>query len=93
MTPSNSYQQKLAAGGAAVNNSAATIVVLRAMYQFDASREDELSVKDGDLINVDLTVKTDEGWVWGECNGRTGVFPASFAMKLSDFEYACITSI
>lgn len=60
----------------------------RAMYQFDASREDELSIREGDVINVDLSIKTDEGWVWGEYNGRTGVFPASFAVKLSDLEYA-----
>lgn len=78
MTPSNSYQQKL--------GQQQNVVKYRAMYQFDASREDELSVREGDMINVNLSVNTDEGWVWGECNGRTGVFPASFAITLAEFE-------
>lgn len=38
------------------------------------------------VLKVDLSIKTDEGWVWGECQGRTGVFPVSFAVKFSDLE-------
>lgn len=56
----------------------------RAEFQFDATRDDELSIKPGDLITVDATFKTDEGWLWGECQGRTGVFPAGFAVKMND---------
>jgi hypothetical protein len=58
----------------------------KAEFNFDASRDDELTVKAGDALNVDLTVKTDEGWLWGECQGRVGVFPAAFAVKLADLE-------
>jgi len=38
------------------------------------------------LINVDSSKQTDEGWLWGECQGRTGVFPAGYATKLTDIE-------
>lgn len=58
----------------------------KAEYTFDASRDDELSVKAGDVINVDPTIKTDDGWLWGECQGRVGVFPAAFASKMTDLE-------
>lgn len=43
MSPSNSFTQP----------TSANIVKFKAMYQFDASREDELSIKDGDIINVE----------------------------------------
>jgi hypothetical protein len=58
----------------------------RAEFNFDASRDDELTIKTGDTINVDLNIKTDDGWLFGECQGRIGVFPAAFAVKLSDLE-------
>lgn len=58
----------------------------KALYTFEASREDELTVRDGDIINVDPGVKTDEGWLFGECKGKTGVFPATFTAKLSDLQ-------
>lgn len=64
------------------------MVKFRAEYQFDASREDELSIQIGDIINVDTQVSTDEGWLYGECNGRVGVFPAAFTVKYSDWEAA-----
>ncbi len=56
------------------------------MFAYDATRDDELTIKEGDIINVDQSVKTDEGWIWGESQGRTGVFPSAFATKLSDLE-------
>jgi hypothetical protein len=33
-------------------------------------------------------VRTDEGWLYGECSGRVGVFPAAFTVKCSDWELA-----
>ncbi len=62
------------------------ITKFKAEYTFEASREDELSIKAGDIINVDLSIKTDEGWMWGECQGRTGVFPAAFTVKLNELD-------
>ena len=38
------------------------------------------------MVTVDMSVKTDDGWLWGECQGRTGVFPAGYADKLTDLE-------
>lgn len=63
-----------------------SLVKYRAEFNFDASREDELTIKSGDSINVDVTIKTDDGWLFGECQGRYGVFPAAFAVKLADLE-------
>lgn len=60
------------------------LVKYRAQYLFEATREDELSLQIGDIINVNLSVKTDEGWMHGECNGRSGVFPASFTLKANE---------
>jgi hypothetical protein len=54
------------------------------MYEFDATREDELNLREGDIVNVYPSVKTDEEWIWGECNGRSGVFPIAFAVPLSE---------
>jgi len=59
-------------------------VKFSAQYAFDASRDDELSIQVGDIINVDLSVNTDEGWLYGECQGRIGVFPAAFTVKVSN---------
>ena len=60
------------------------MVKYKALFSFDASREDELTLREGDIVNVDLSVKADEGWLFGECKGRSGVFPAGFTAKLSD---------
>ena len=63
-----------------------TAIKFKAEYTFEASREDELSINIGDIINVNPTIKTDDGWMWGECQGRVGVFPAAFTVRLSDLE-------
>lgn len=65
-------------------SGSSNIVKYCCMFQFDASRDDELSINVGDVINVNLSVKTDEGWIWGECRGRTGVFPIAFAAPASE---------
>jgi hypothetical protein len=68
------------------SNNPLSIVKYKGLFSFDASRDDELSIKVGDVITVDMGIKTDDGWLWGECQGRTGVFPAGYADKLTDLE-------
>jgi len=63
-----------------------SLVKYRAQYLFEATREDELSLQVGDIINVNLSIKTDEGWMHGDCNGRSGVFPASFTVKVNELD-------
>lgn len=66
--------------------TSSALIKYKAIFAFDATRDDELSIKEGDIINVDLTFKTDEGWLYGELQGRIGVFPADFTAKLTDLE-------
>ncbi|XP_032871294.1 nebulette isoform X2 [Amblyraja radiata] len=54
----------------------------RAMYDYTAADEDEVSFKDGDyIINVQAI---DEGWMYGtvQRTGRTGMLPANYVEPL-----------
>ena len=55
------------------------IKIVRAKHNFDAEAPNELSIQKGDLINVIKMI--DEGWWIGECNGRTGMFPANYTTE------------
>lgn len=48
----------------------------RAIYQYSANLNDELSLTPGDLITIQE--KQADGWWIGECGGRTGIFPATY---------------
>ena len=89
----NLYFLKLFPEAAAPNYSALESLVTnpnyikyKVLFNFDGTRDDELSIKEGEIVNVDPTMRADEGWLWGELRGRTGVFPAGFTTKLSDLE-------
>ena len=47
-----------------------------AIYDYDATREDELSIRQGDVISV--YEKGEDGWWKGEVHGRIGLFPANY---------------
>ncbi|XP_069770758.1 nebulette isoform X3 [Narcine bancroftii] len=54
----------------------------RAMYDYNAADEDEVSFKDGDyIINVQAI---DEGWMYGtvQRTGKTGMLPANYVQPL-----------
>ncbi|KAG5846544.1 hypothetical protein ANANG_G00116130 [Anguilla anguilla] len=64
----------------------------KAIYPFDASNEDELSLKEGDIICV-LNKETGEpGWWRGEVNGKEGVFPDNFVTAISETDKEAVTS-
>ena len=53
----------------------------KAIYEYEAQGEDELSLRKDDLIEVlsmDYVISGDEGWWTGKCNGKVGVFPCNF---------------
>ncbi|KAL0126494.1 hypothetical protein PUN28_005093 [Cardiocondyla obscurior] len=52
----------------------------RAIYQYSANLNDELSLTPGDLITVHQ--KQPDGWWIGECRGRTGIFPATYVQVI-----------
>ncbi|XP_051576835.1 SH3 domain-containing kinase-binding protein 1-like isoform X2 [Myxocyprinus asiaticus] len=54
----------------------------RAMFDYTAVTEDELSLKKGDVITIMNKVTEDEGWWEGELNGRRGFFPDNFVMVI-----------
>ncbi|XP_058795300.1 uncharacterized protein LOC131666527 isoform X2 [Phymastichus coffea] len=53
----------------------------RAIYQYSANLNDELSLSPGDLITVHE--KQADGWWIGECRGRTGIFPATYVQVIN----------
>ena len=53
----------------------------RALYDFDAEREEELSLKAGDVVDVIDDSDTD-GWWEGSLNGVIGFFPGSYVQRV-----------
>ncbi|KAF3702566.1 CD2-associated protein Adapter protein CMS Cas ligand with multiple SH3 domains [Channa argus] len=61
-------------------------------FGFEATNEDELSLKEGDIIHI-LSKDTGEpGWWRGESNGKEGVFPDNFVAIISEAEKETATS-
>lgn len=53
----------------------------KAIYEYQAQGEDELTLRKNDLIEVlskDYVISGDDGWWTGKCNGKVGVFPCNF---------------
>ncbi|CAB1342982.1 unnamed protein product, partial [Coregonus sp. 'balchen'] len=56
----------------------------KATFAFEATNEDELTLKEGDVIQI-LSKNTGEpGWWRGEVGGKEGVFPDNFVAVMSD---------
>ncbi|XP_018567623.1 intersectin-1 isoform X2 [Anoplophora glabripennis] len=54
------------------------IVKYRALYEFLARNNDEISFQPGDIINVPTEQTGEPGWLAGEIRGHTGWFPESY---------------
>lgn len=49
---------------------------VRAIYDYDAQNADELSMREGDVI--DVTQQGTDGWWFGVLKGQTGQFPSTY---------------
>uniref|UniRef100_A0A8C7WYN4 Osteoclast-stimulating factor 1 n=1 Tax=Oryzias sinensis TaxID=183150 RepID=A0A8C7WYN4_9TELE len=57
----------------------------KVLFPYEAQNEDELTLKEGDIINIITKDCADAGWWMGEFGGRQGVFPDNF-VKLIEAE-------
>lgn len=60
---------------------------VRALYDCEADRDDELSFKVGDIIIVTNQQTDDDNWIEGALESdpeHTGMFPISFVEKIPD---------
>ncbi|TKS75664.1 CD2-associated protein [Collichthys lucidus] len=68
------------------DNKAKAKEYCKVTFTFEATNEDELSIKEGDIIHI-LSKDTGEpGWWRGEIGGKEGVFPDNFVTILSEAE-------
>ncbi|XP_070832119.1 nostrin [Chaetodon trifascialis] len=58
----------------------------RALYNFTPEQEDELTLKEGDLL--DIYTKEENGWWFGKLNGKTGHFPSTYVEEVPVFSKA-----
>ncbi|KAM4606634.1 SH3 domain-containing kinase-binding protein 1 [Polymixia lowei] len=54
----------------------------KVIFPYDAQNEDELSIKEGEIVNIISKDCADAGWWMGEIGGRQGVFPDNFVKLL-----------
>lgn len=50
----------------------------RALFPYEAANEDELTLVEGDIVNLISRDAPDKGWWKGELKGRIGLFPDNF---------------
>ena len=56
----------------------------RALYDYEARNEDELSFQTNDIILVHPEQEHEPGWLGGELNGKIGWFPEAYAQQLGE---------
>lgn len=62
-------------------------VKYRAIYEFYARNNDEITFQPGDIVMVPLEQNAEPGWFAGEINGHTGWFPESYVEKVESPSY------
>lgn len=53
------------------------------IYAYKKENEDELELKEGEIITILSKDLPDKGWWKGELKGKVGVFPDNFVESLS----------
>ncbi|XP_057707492.1 nostrin [Corythoichthys intestinalis] len=56
-----------------------TVGQCKALYNFTPQHSDELTLKEGDLL--DIYTKEENGWWFGALNGQTGHFPSTYVKE------------
>ena len=64
----------------------------RVLFPYTAEHEDELELREGDIITVLCKELEDKGWWKGELAGNVGVFPDNFVELLSSEEVVSMIS-
>eukprot|EP01088_Endostelium_zonatum_P002172 TRINITY_DN1263_c0_g1_i1.p1 TRINITY_DN1263_c0_g1~~TRINITY_DN1263_c0_g1_i1.p1 ORF type:complete len:280 (+),score=84.70 TRINITY_DN1263_c0_g1_i1:73-912(+) len=59
------------------------LVTAKAQYDFDPQHDDELMLREGDIITV--SEKRDDGWWRGRIGGREGLFPANYVEETKGY--------
>ena len=65
-------------GGAEMAELEPGKVRVRALYDYEATQDGDLSFAAGDMIITDGGAFSGDGWVSGTCHGNTGIFPANY---------------
>ncbi|XP_007891611.2 mitogen-activated protein kinase kinase kinase 9 [Callorhinchus milii] len=58
------------------------------VFDYEASAEDELNLRQGDLVEVlskDFKVSGDEGWWTGKINNQLGIFPSNYVTSAPSY--------
>ncbi len=64
------------------NGGASAATVVKAVYSFKGSHNDELNFRKGAIIT--LTQKEDGGWWEGTLDGKTGWFPSNYVKEVEN---------
>lgn len=68
-------------GGGQPSGNITSADVFRAAFDFNASSDEELTLKVGDIVTV--MDKTDSGWWKGQCGDKSGWFPESYVVSVT----------
>lgn len=58
----------------------------KVLFAYDAVNEDELTLREGDMITLVNRDGQDKGWWKGELRGKVGVFPDNFVQIIPSDE-------
>lgn len=65
------------------------VMVVKAKYDYEAKKPEELSFRKGDVLLIDYVVGNTTGWVRGQTDGGNGgLIPESFVEKFSEDDEA-----
>lgn len=65
----------------------------KVLFPYESSNDDELDLKEGDIIAILSKELPDKGWWKGEIKGKVGVFPDNFVQSISpEGRYRCGTA-
>ncbi|KAM7421272.1 hypothetical protein PAMA_015428 [Pampus argenteus] len=76
------FNKEIAQKASMRNKAKHMVECCQAMFDYKAKAEDELDMKQGDLIVILKKETEDDGWWEGELNGRCGFFPDNFVMVI-----------